>query len=390
MISHDHGKGLEQSTDHDAQTTGTSDAALDRRLDLSIIIPTLNEVENIRPLLDRLTDALQGIVWEAIFVDDNSRDGTSDLIREIGITNPRIRVVQRVGRRGLSSAVVEGMLAASAPILAVIDADMQHDERALPEMFRRVSEQGYDLAIGTRYAEGGSVGDWSESRERISRFATRLSALVLKADVKDPMSGFFVISRPVLVDALPRLSNIGFKVLMDLIASSSRPLKIAEVPYVFRNRLAGESKLDARVAQEFVVLLLEKMFGRFVPVRFLLFAFVGGLGVFVHLSVLWLSLRGVHLEFRYSQALAVFTAMTFNFFLNNNLTYRDMRLKGTALIRGLLSFYAVCLIGAVGNIGVGEIIYNMDYRWWLAGLAGAVVGVVWNYAVSAVFTWNKK
>lgn len=357
---------------------------------LAVIVPTLNEVDNLQPLIQLLDEALTGIVWEAIFVDDNSSDGTADRLREIGQHDRRIRVIQRVGRRGLSSAVIEGMLATSAPTLAVIDADLQHDETILPLMHKAITADGYDLAIGTRYMEGGSTGEWDASRKRISRIATQLSSIVMKTPANDPMSGFFAVRRDVLMDALPRMSNVGFKILLDLLASTSAPLKVKEVPYTFRTRVAGESKLDNRVAQEFFILLLEKLIGRYVPVRFLMFAFVGSLGLLVHLTVLGITVALMGGGFRMGQALAVFTAMTFNFILNNSLTYRDQKLVGRAFARGLLSFYAVCLIGALGNIGVGEMIYNLDQRWWLGGIAGALVGVVWNYAVSSVFTWKKR
>lgn len=359
-------------------------------LQFAVIIPTLNEVENVRPLLDRIERALDGVVWEAVFVDDNSSDGTPELIREIGLVDPRVRVLQRVGRRGLSSAVIEGMLGTPAPFFAVIDADLQHDETILPQLFKAISEEGCDVAIGTRYIEGGSVGDWDKSRQLISRFATRLSDMVMKAKVSDPMSGFFAVRREVLTDALPRLSTVGFKILMDILSSVSRPLKVREVPYTFRTRVAGESKLDSKVAQDFIVLLLEKLFRGYVPVRFIMFAIVGSLGLFVHLAVLGTMVRLLGTDFRDGQTAAVVIAMTFNYVLNNSLTYRDMRLKGAAFFKGMATFYAVCLVGAIGNIGVGEMIYNVDHRWWLGGLAGAAVGVVWNYAVSSVFTWRKK
>jgi dolichol-phosphate mannosyltransferase len=362
----------------------------DRPLELAVILPTLNEAGNIKAVIERLEAVLSGIGWEAVFVDDNSSDGTADLLREIGRTDRRIRVVQRVGRRGLASAVVEGMLATAAPALVVMDADLQHDEAVLPELFDAVTRQGYDMAVGTRYVAGGSTGGWDSSRERASRFATRLAALAMKTNVSDPMSGLFAIRREVLVDALPRLSNVGFKILLDLLASTSGPIKVKEVPYTFRNRLAGESKLDARVLQEYLVLLLEKLFGRFLPVRFLMFAAVGAVGLIVHLAVLGLALRIFGVDFRAAQAVAVLAAMTFNYAVNNSLTYRDMRLKGTAFFRGLATFYAVCLVGAIGNIGVGELVYSLHYQWWLAGVAGAVVGVVWNYAASSVFTWRRK
>lgn len=386
-MAYDQASGVQTLNARDEQGAAVPSAD---GLQIAIIIPTLNESGNVRPLLDRIEHALQGIRWEAVFVDDNSSDGTADLLREIGRTDHRIRVLQRIGRRGLSSAVVEGMLATSAPVFAVIDADLQHDETVLPKLYHAVADEGHDLAVGTRYTEGGSIGDWDASREKISRFATWLSGLVMKARLSDPMSGFFAIRRQVLVDALPNLSNVGFKILLDLVASVEAPLKVKEIPYTFKNRLSGESKLDSMVAQEFIILFLEKLFGNYMPVRFLLFAFVGSLGLLVHLAVLGVMVDLGDQSFRAGQTLAVLTAMTFNFALNNSLTYRDMRLKGAAFVKGLVTFYAVCLVGAVGNIGVGEMIYDIDKRWWLGGIAGAAVGVVWNYAVSSVFTWRRK
>ena len=358
-------------------------------LQLAVIIPVLNEAGNLVPLVERIAVALDGIVWEAIIVDDNSPDGTAAHAREMARQDPRVRIVQRIGRRGLSSAVIEGMLASGAPVLAVIDGDLQHDEALLPNLYRAVAEDGNDLAVGTRYQEGGSTGDWDASRERMSRFATALSRRLLKAEMSDPMSGFFAVRRDVVEAAMPNLSSIGFKIMMDLVASSPKRLKIAELSYTFRNRLHGESKFDARVAQEFAILLLEKMFGRYLPVRFLMFAMVGSLGLLVHLTVLGGGIAA-SLPFHVAQSLAVAIAMTGNFFLNNVLTFRDMRLRGTALWRGLASFYAVGLIGAVGNVGVGAVVYQIEGIWWLAGIAGVAVGVVWNYAASSVVTWRVK
>ena len=356
-------------------------------LQLAVIIPVLNEAANIAPLIERIEAALCGIVWEIIIVDDNSPDGTSDVARAQARNDPRVRIVQRIGRRGLSSAVIEGMLASGAPIFAVIDGDLQHDEAILPKMYRAVTQGGNDLAVGTRYVEGGSTGDWNASREKMSRFATGLARRLLKAEMSDPMSGFFTIRREAMVAALPHLSSVGFKILMDLVASSPTPLKIAELPYTFRNRIHGESKFDARVAQEFAILLLEKLFGHFLPIRFLMFAMVGSLGLLVHLTILGSGIT-LGLAFQLAQSIAVVIAMTGNFFLNNSLTFRDMRLRGPALWRGLISFYLVGLVGAIGNVGVGAVVYRLEGVWWLAGLAGVAVGVVWNYAASSVVTWR--
>lgn len=360
----------------------------DAPLALALVIPTRNELGNIRPLLASLESALRDLVWEAIFVDDDSPDGTADLIREIGRTNIRVRVVQRIGRRGLASAVIEGIMATSAPILAVIDADMQHDETLLPRLFAAVQDGHCDLAVGSRYASGGGVGTWSRSRFQASRWATRLGQLMTGADLADPMSGYFVCTREAVTAALPRLSNTGFKILLDIVASSPAPLRIVELPYVFRNRTIGESKLDLMVAGEYAALLLDKTVGRFVPLRLVLFGIVGGLGFGVHLTLLAATLA-LGFAFTVAQSVAVISAMTFNFMLNNIATYRDRRLHGRRLATGLLSFYAVCSIGAVANVGVGSLVNGTERAWWVAGAAGALIGAVWNFAASSAVTWRR-
>ncbi|MEM8798472.1 MAG: glycosyltransferase family 2 protein [Pseudomonadota bacterium] len=359
-------------------------------LTVAVIIPVLNEFDNVRPLLAKLDDALTGVTWEAVFVDDDSTDGTADLVREIGRNNPRVRVVQRIGRRGLSTAVIEGMLATPAPYLAVIDGDMQHDERILPDMLHALRADGYDLAVGSRYVEGGGFGDWEESRQSISKFATRLSDMVLKnVRLSDPMSGFFMVTREAFTRSVRETSGIGFKILLDLVASSPEPLKVKELPYEFRTRVAGESKLDSAVAWEYLVMLLDKMVGHIVPVRFVMFAAIGGLGLIVHLAVLGVAFKALAIGFAIAQGIATIVAMTFNYILNNFITYRDKRLTGTRFFTGLLSFYAICAVGAIGNVGVAQYIYNLDTAWWLSAIAGVLVGVVWNYGVSSVLTWKK-
>ncbi|MCF8708549.1 glycosyltransferase family 2 protein [Rhizorhapis sp. SPR117] len=361
-----------------------------RALQVGVIVPVFNEADNVAPLLERLAEALRDYVWEVIFVDDSSPDGSAARVREFALMDPRVRCVQRVGRRGLSSAVVEGMLASAAPILAVVDGDMQHDESVLPRMIAKILSDEADLVIGTRYAGEGSMGDLDAKRASLSRAATWLTNTVIRTQVSDPMSGFFAVSRKAFEAALPNLSNVGFKIMLDLLASAPQPLRTAEIAYTFRPREAGESKLDAKVGQEFLVLLLEKIFGHILPVRFLMFAAVGSLGLLVHLAVLGLTLNVGGQDFRYAQTLAVVVAMTFNFIVNNALTYRDMQLRGWQFIRGLATFYAVCAVGAIGNVGVGEIVYDSSRMWVLAGIAGAAIGVVWNYATSSVLTWKRK
>lgn len=357
-------------------------------VEVSVVVPTLNEQGNIVALVERLESAFSGIEWEVIFVDDDSVDGTADLVRKIGATNRRVRCVHRIGRRGLSSACIEGMLASSAPYLAVMDADMQHDEALLLRMLQVLKRGETDIVIGSRYMEGGTIGLLEPSRQIISRVASRISRWVMKTECSDPMSGFFMLSRDVFQGTVRKLSGIGFKILFDILASSPRALRVRELPYEFRTRQAGTSKFDATVAWEHVMLLLDKMIGHIVPIRFVLFSAVGLLGLAVHFSVLAIFFRLISLNFEISQALATLIAMTNNYLVNNVLTYRDVRLRGSGLFLGLLSFYAACSVGALANIGVASYVFGAGEKWWVAGLGGAIVGGVWNYSVSSVYTWK--
>ncbi len=358
--------------------------------EVAIIVPTFNERENISLLLEKIEAALADVAWEVIFVDDDSEDGTPKIILERCRADIRIRILRRFGRRGLASAVVEGISSTSAPYVAVMDADLQHDERLLKPMLELLRRDEADLVIGSRYLPQAGVGDWDERRQRLSQLATLLSRLVVKTDLTDPMSGFFMLRREAFEAAVRHLSAQGYKILLDIIASSPKPLRIKELPYVFRLRQYGESKLDALVSLEYLMLLLDKLFGRFVPARFILFVGIGGLGVFVHMAVLTTLLKAGQFTFLMAQTAATLVAMTFNFFLNNMLTYRDKRLKGFGpVLRGLLSFYAVCAIGAVSNVGIANYMFERDYAWWLSGIAGILVGAVWNYAASSVFTWRR-
>ncbi len=372
------------------QPIGTATNVASSPLELSVVVPTLNEVGNVEPLLAKLEVALAGIEWEAIFVDDGSTDGTPELLTKIAQSDRRIRMIRRIGRRGLSSAVVEGALASTTPIVAVIDADLQHDEKILPDLYRAISGEGHELAIGTRYCQGGSTGDWHEDRLKISRFATALASPIMKTRLSDPMSGFFAVRRDVLLEAAPRLSNVGYKILLDLVASAPRPLKVAEVGYTFGTRQHGASKLDEMVALEYIELLLDKTIGRFVPVKLVQFGAIGILGVGVHLALLYLTLNALGTGFAFAQAAAVLGAMTFNFALNNRFTYRDRQLKGLAWVGGLFSFYLVCSLGAVANVGIGSLVYEQFHGWWIAGIAGAIVGSVWNYVASGWLTWTRR
>jgi dolichol-phosphate mannosyltransferase len=359
-------------------------------LELTLVVPVLNERDNIEPLLDRLALALAGIEWEVLFVDDRSSDGTPELVEAIAQQDRRVRLVRRFGRRGLASAVLEGFLSSVAPVVAVIDGDMQHDESLLPRLYEAIAKRGNDLAVGTRYMAGGGTGDWDERRRLISRIATALAAPVMKTSLADPMSGFFAVKRQVVLEAAPQMSSVGYKVLLDLVASSPRKLAVAELPYTFAKRSAGESKLDGAVILEYFELILDKLIGRWIPVKLLMFGAVGAVGVVVHLALLGVLLHGAGIGFAWAQTAAVLGSMIFNFYLNNEFTYRDRRLRGLAWLWGLASFSLVCGVGAIANVGAGTLLYEADGQWWLAALFGATIGSVWNFVGTSWLTWTRR
>ncbi len=356
---------------------------------LTVVVPCYNERANVAPMVERLDAALRGIAWEAVFVDDNSPDGTAEAVRQIARADPRIRCLRRVGRRGLASAVIEGALSSSADFVAVIDGDLQHDETRLPELLARLRE-GADVAVASRHVAGGDAaglsGPW---RQRISRLGIRLAQALTRVTLTDPMSGFFALRRGLFDAVAPRLTGQGFKILLDLLLSAPGRLRVMEVPARFHARQAGESKLDVLVIAQFGGLLLDKLTGGLVPLRFVAFALVGGIGVLVHLAVLTAG-RGGGLDFLQSQVLATLVAMGANFWLNNNVTYRAVRLRGPRLWRGFLLFAAVCGLGAVANVAIARALYAVHDGWTPAGIMGAAVGGVWNYAVSATLVWRMR
>lgn len=359
--------------------------------ELAVIVPTFNEAGNVELLYTALRSALSGLTWELIVVDDNSPDGTAEIVKGLSLRHPNVRCVRRVGRRGLSSACIEGISATAAPYVAVMDADHQHDERILPDMLDK-AKRGADLVVGSRFAGSGSAQrGLSSTRLRGSQLATRLSALITGQDISDPMSGFFLMRRDLFDSVSPRLSAEGFKILLDFIVTATRngkALRIAEVPYVFRPRNAGESKMSAIVVMQFLGLLFSKLTGGLLPPSFLLFGLVGAVGVVVHMATLWFAGTQLGFNFVWSQVTATLVAMTFNFILNNELTYASRKLRGWRYLTGLLTFYGVCSIGALANVSVASWIYVLDKQFYVAGLLGVLMSVVFNYSVTKVFTWR--
>lgn len=358
------------------------------RIDLAVVVPTYNERANVPELIARLEATLDGIAWELVFVDDDSPDDTAELIQQYAHLDRRIRLVHRIGRRGLSSACIEGILSTSANYIAVMDADMQHDETILPQMLTRLRAESLDLVVGTRNADGGSMGDFGRLRVLISRCGQRVSQTVCQCRLSDPMSGFFLLRRSFFMEVVHRLHGGGFKILVDMLSSAERPVRFAEVGYTFRLRRHGSSKLDVNVAIEYLFLVIDKLTKRTVPSRFVAFSLVGAAGTATHLLAVYLCLFGLHWHFLAAQIAATYVAMTENFFLNNLITWRDRSLRGLRLVSGIASFMLACSFGAWANVIFARALLEHGMRWYLAGTAGILLSSVWNYSMTHLFTWH--
>ena len=357
--------------------------------EISVIVPTFNERANVPILVERLARVLGSCEWEVLFVDDNSPDGTATVARAIGETDSRVRCIRRIGRRGLAGACLEGMLASQARYVAVMDADLQHDEALLVAMLDSLRSGRADLVVASRYLYGGSAAGLSKQRSRVSRWSNALVRLLLGIDLTDPMSGHFMIRRDVFEALAPAISSQGFKILLDILATARGRLRTIELPSVFRERQHGESKLDSKIALDFAALVTAKLTNHAVSARFLLFCLVGLTGIAIHLSILRVLLAAA-LSFSAAQTLATVAAITWNFVLNNFFTYSDQRLAGRRFLTGLVRFQLICAIGAICNVGIATWIYDYDRMWWIAGLGGALIGAVWNFAVSAAFVWRQR
>lgn len=356
--------------------------------ELSIIVPTYNERANLCPLLHCLQEALEGVDYEVLFVDDDSPDSTAAMARTIALSNPRVRVLQRIGRRGLASAAVEGMLATSSPYLLVMDADLQHDERIIPAMLAKMKQQDLDIVVGSRNTAGGSMGEFTTKRVALSNAGRSLSARICHVDIQDPMSGFFLVKREYFHKVVHDLSSVGFKILVDLLASAPGPVKFAEVPYTFRNRVYGESKLDIVVGIEYLQLLLDKWICGFIPVSYLLFAVVGSFGAIANLVLTTSFLEFFKLPFLQAQAIGAAITIAINFLLNNQITFRSARLKGVRLLQGLALFYVSCAVGLLAQVAIAGSLESVHVESMLATIAGIVVGSVWNYSMAFLFVWH--
>ena len=359
---------------------------------LSIVIPTYNERDNIIVILEELKKVLKSISHEIIFVDDNSPDGTSAVVKDCMKKSSKIRLIHRIGRRGLAGAVIEGIFAANADIVAVMDCDLQHDENKLLDMINLFSKNSsLDIVIGSRFTETGEISEkaFSKIRELGSKATTFIIKKVLNITSTDPLSGFFMVKKESFLKSSENLQTQGFKVLADFLATSGKNIQIKEIGYRFKNRIAGESKMSFLTTLELIGLVLSQILKGKVSIRFILFCMVGLSGIFVQLLITGLVMLLIN-QFPTSQTFGIIAAMTSNYFLNNIITFQERKLKSLDLIRGLFSFYLICSLGAFTNIAIATYIFSFSSNWLISSFIGACFGAVWNFTLSSIFTWKSK
>lgn len=357
---------------------------------VSIVLPTFNERKNITPILRELLCLQNRFDLEVIVVDDDSADGTADLVKELAQQEPRLRLIRRVGRSGLSSAIKEGLLDATGDLAVVMDCDGQHEPVAVTRALEALHTHASDLIIGSRFhAEGSTIG-LSDKREWQSIKANQLARMSLPRyrQLSDYMSGFFALRLNRCLPIIRQVDVQGFKFLYELLAISRGGLKVVEIPLSFQTREHGDSKLDIAVFWDFGVSIIHTLMLRAVPRRAVSFALVGITGIGVQLlSSSLLMLAG--LTFHQALPGAVLLSACSNYLINNSLTFRHLRLKGTALLAGLIKFLAVASLPMLANVGLAGIFYaRVANDTLLAQIAGIAVVFVWNYAASSRLVWN--
>jgi dolichol-phosphate mannosyltransferase len=362
-----------------------------QNLRLSIVLPTFNERSNAAPIAKALLALIKTLRLEILFVDDDSADGTADEVRRLAHQYPEIRLIRRVGRAGLSSAIKEGILAATGDFVAVMDCDGQHEPEAVVRALDLLLESGVDLVVGSRFHKQASILGLCGSRQRGSSLANRLASRTLPVyrQLSDYMSGFCVLRLDTVLNDVRAVDVNGFKFLYELLAVSQGRLTTLEIPLNFKPRQSGDSKLDFAIVWDFGVSVLHTLAFRLIPRRMISFALVGASGVLVQLSISYLLRALAFFPFAQSVFPAALVAATSNYLINNALTFRFQRQRGLALAKGLARFLLVASLPVLANVGIATTFYariNPNPFW--AQLAGIIVVFIWNYAASSRFVWN--
>ena len=362
------------------------------KINLSVILPTFNERNNILSLLDELLKLSESYEIELIVVDDSSTDGTSSSVRELAQADRRIRLINRLGRAGLSSAIKEGCLCATGEVLAIMDTDGQHEVRSVANGLKKLIEDKLDFVTGSRFLEESSIKGLSDARKGGSNVANTLARFSLPnrySHLTDFMSGCMILDRQSCISFIERIDVNGFKFFYELLAVSKGKLKGEEIELIFQPRQYGSSKLDIAIVWDFLVSLVHTCLQRSIPRKAISFAFVGSTGVFVQFFVIYSLIWFVGIDFEKALPFAVVIAASSNFLINNALTFRSNRLRNRALIIGLFKFLIVSSLPILANVGLATTFFTyVSPNTLLSQIAGIIVVYIWNYAASSRLVWN--
>nr|5MLZ_A Chain A, Dolichol monophosphate mannose synthase [Pyrococcus furiosus DSM 3638]5MM0_A Chain A, Dolichol monophosphate mannose synthase [Pyrococcus furiosus DSM 3638]5MM1_A Chain A, Dolichol monophosphate mannose synthase [Pyrococcus furiosus DSM 3638] len=348
---------------------------------VSVIIPTYNERENLEELFSRIDNALQGLNYEIVVVDDDSPDRTWEKAQELSSKYP-VKVIRRTKEKGLSSAVIRGFKEASGDVFVVMDADLQHPPEVIPKLIEAI-KNGSDIAIGSRYVKGGKVENWPFYRKLISKGAIMVGRIALPKirDIKDPVSGFFALRKEVVEGV--ELNPIGFKILMEILIKGKYS-KVVEVPFTFGIRARGESKLKGKTIFEYLRHIYRLMKWEGEIDRIVKFSIVGLSGILVNEGFLWLFVNlGIPKEIAVIPAVEL--SILNNFFWNDIWTFKDIR-RGSIFSR-LLKFHIAALSGAVVNFIVYWILLFLGIHYLIANLVGIVLSFGVRYVINRHVTW---
>ena len=359
---------------------------------VSIILPTYNERGNIESIIESLLKLKDQFKLEILVVDDDSPDGTGDLVKSLSRKIQEVRLIRRMGRAGLASAIKEGLLDAAGDLALVMDSDGQHDPTAVTLILNTLIEGGYDLIVGSRFHADAEIKGLSSRRENGSSLANAAARYSLNRSysrLTDTMSGFFALRLDRAMPFVRAVDVNGFKFLYEFLAISKGKLNAAEVPLNFQPRTHGTSKLDVAIFWDFLISVLHNLSFRLLPRRAISFGLVGTSGVFVQLVVNQVLMVIGRINFEQALPIAVVAAASSNYMINNALTFRFQRLKGMALFKGLLKFLVVASLPVLANVGVATAFHRfVSTDLITAQLAGIIVVFIWNYAASSRFVWN--
>ncbi len=356
---------------------------------LSVIIPTYNERENIPFLIKRIEKVLPRNIFEIIIVDDNSPDKTYEVVQDIASKKTWVRGIRRFNSFGLSSAIISGFSAAKGDYFLVMDADMQHDEKILPD-FIKAFEDGSDIIVASRKSHGGKIEQWAAWRKLLSWIASKMATILLPIQVSDPLSGYFGIRRNVFNDLALRIKPRGFKILLEFLAHS-KGYKISEIGYTFRPRQHGESKLSASVVYNYLRAIYDLSIGKFIPLEFIKYSIVGLSGVLVNQAGLWFYKEKMLFSDQVSLIIAIELSIISNFYINNYWTFKENKIRGGAksIVIGLLKFNMICLIGALINYSTALYLTSKLYlSIYISNFWGILLATLWNYLINVNFTWK--